>query len=62
MKKIKITCTDTEKTAEADIIKESDKELIVALVGSNIRLVLKRKDIRKPYIGYYNSMEFYTKG
>jgi hypothetical protein len=57
MQTIQIECTDTGKKASADVIKQSNKELVVAIAGS-IRLVLRRSDLRKPYVGNYAGMEF----
>lgn len=57
-----VNCTDTGKDVKADILKRGDKELQVALHGTQFKLVLRRSDIRRPYVGNMSGMEFTTRG
>lgn len=62
MEKCKVTNLANGKTVDADIIQRSDKRLRVALSGTNITLNLTREDVRKPYIGKTNGLEFSSMG
>ena len=43
MEKIEITCTNNDKTKTADVLFHSDKHLKVALEGTQITVILKKK-------------------
>jgi len=62
MKQCDVTATQTGRTVRADIMSQTDKSIKVALVGTNITLVLSRTDVRRPYVGNKNGLEFTTKG
>lgn len=62
MEKVKITNTNTGKTVSADVLNRSDKSLRVVLQGTMITLNLTRSDLRRPYIGHMNGMEFSSAG
>jgi hypothetical protein len=63
MKKTKVTCIDTEKTLDADILKKSSKLLEVAVDGSNLKLKLtKNTPDEKIYIGRMSGLEFTSTG
>ena len=49
---------DIPVATKADVISKSDKHLRVALVNTTITLDLHRTDVRQPYIGRLNSLEF----
>lgn len=57
-----VNCSDTGKSAEADILKRTDKSIRVALKGTNVMLNMSRTDINRPYVGNYAGMEFTTFG
>lgn len=57
-----VTCTDTDKTIKADVLKRSDKRLEVALHGTTTKLILSRTDLKRPYVGNMSGMEFTTRG
>ena len=50
---------DIPVATKADVLSKSDKHLRVALVNTTLTLDLHRTDLRKPYIGRLNSLEFY---
>jgi hypothetical protein len=55
-------CVNTEKDSLADILSRSDKRMKVVINGTSITIVLMRKDIRRPYVGYEAGLEFETFG
>jgi hypothetical protein len=62
MNKCKVTNLNNGKTVEADVLQRSDKRLRVALTGTNITINLTREDVRKPFIGRANGLEFSSMG
>lgn len=62
MKQCSVYCINTEKDATADILQQTSKQMKVAIVGTNLTIVLSRKDTRQPYIGRIANMEFETFG
>lgn len=62
MNKCKVTNLNNGKTVEADVLQRSDKRIRVALCGTNITINLVREDVRKPYIGRTNGLEFSSMG
>ena len=49
---------DIPVATKADVLTKSDKHLRVALVNTTLTLDLHRTDVREPYIGRLNSLEF----
>lgn len=62
MDTVKVTNTNNGKTVEADVLQRSDKRLRVALVGTSITITMTRDDIRRPYVGNTNGLEFTSMG
>lgn len=62
MKQCDVYCVSTEKDARADVLEQNDKRIKVALVGTDITIVLTREDVRSPYVGFAHGMEFETFG
>lgn len=62
MRQCSVYCVDTERDATADILEQNDKRIKVALVGTDMTIVLNRTDRRYPYVGYAYGMEFETFG
>lgn len=57
-----VTCDDTGKNITCDVIQRSDKQLKVAIPKTTITVILKRTDVRKPYIGHGAGMIFNSRG
>lgn len=57
-----VICSDTGKTAVAEILSKNDKFIKVVISGTNITLSMSRDDVRKPYVGKAVGMEFTTYG
>ena len=57
-----VHCTQTDKAEDAVVIEHTDKKLVVGisvLAGEErARLVLYRKDVRRPYVGQLGQLEF----
>ena len=49
---------DIPVATKADVLSKSDKHLRVALVNTTVTLDLHRTDVREPYRGRLNSLEF----
>ena len=62
MDKVKVTNISNGRTVDADVLQRSDKRLRVALTGTNITINLTREDVRKPFIGRTNGLEFSSMG
>lgn len=62
MEQCNVYCVTTEKDAVADILGRNDKRIKVAMVGTDLTIVLTRTDNRLPYIGFVGSLEFETFG
>lgn len=62
MRQCTLYCVDTEKDVLADILEESEWRLKVAIVDTDITMVMKREGITRPYIGHVGNMEFETFG
>ena len=45
-------------STKADVLSKSDKHLRVVLVNTTVTLDLHRTDVREPYRGRLNSLEF----
>ena len=64
MKEVMIKSTnsaagDIPVATKADVLSKSDKHIRVVLKNTTVTLDLHRTDIREPYIGRLNSLEFY---
>ena len=62
MEKVKVTCTQTNVTLGADVLRRSDKSMRVALDGTQLTLNLNRTDARDPYKGNHAGLEFTSRG
>lgn len=62
MRQCNVYCVNTEKDALADILEETDKRLKVALVGTQLTLVMTRSVTVHPYTCTEHGMEFETFG
>lgn len=62
MKQCTVYCINTQVDAVADVLEESAKRMKVALVGTDITIVLTRSDTRRPFVGRLGVMEFETFG
>jgi len=60
---VKITCTDTDKTLNGDVLRKSDKFIEVAVEGTGAKLRLSKKTPHdKLYIGRLAGLEFTSTG
>ena len=64
MKEVMIKSTnsaagDIPVATKADVLSKSDKHMRVVLKNTTVTLELHRTDVRQPYIGRLNSLEFY---
>jgi hypothetical protein len=59
---VKVTCTDTNQTVEADLIDQTDKRLRVSFKKGRATLTMTRSDTRKVYVGNEAGLEFFSKG
>jgi hypothetical protein len=55
--KVKVTCTNNDRTVDATVIQRSQKRLVVNLAGS-MEVILTRDDLKKPFVGRMAGMEF----
>lgn len=62
MDRVTVTCTNTGVSAQADVLRQSDKSIRVALVGTNLVINMSRADTRRPYVGHQGGLEFTTNG
>jgi hypothetical protein len=53
-----VWCTDSETGADADVISQSDKRIVVVFKDTVVRLELSRKDTKKPYVGRSGNKEY----
>ena len=53
-----VHCTETDQCQEAVVSSVTDKTLIVYFERADFRLVLQRKDTRRPYVGQRGKLEF----
>lgn len=60
MRFVDVTCTDTNKTIQAEVFKESDKYITVLIHGN--KLTMRRSDVRALFVGTQFGMEFFTTG
>ena len=50
---------DIPVATKADVLSKSDKHMRVVLKNTTVTLELHRTDVRQPYVGRLNSLEFY---
>lgn len=62
MEKVDVTCTQTGKTVQADVLRRSDRSMRVVIVGTDLTLNLNRVDARTPYTGHHAGLEFTSRG
>ena len=62
MQKVNVNCEDTGKVIACDVLERSDKQMKVVPPGTTTSIILRRTDLRKPYIGNFAKMTFSTKG
>jgi hypothetical protein len=62
MDQCSLYCVNTKSDQTADVLERNDKRIKVAVVNTDITVVLMREDNRRPYIGYALGMEFETFG
>ena len=62
MEQFSVYCISSEKDAVADILERNEKRIKVAMVGTDMTIVLTRQDHRQPYIGFLGGLEFETFG
>lgn len=53
-----VHCTQTDKCETMEVVKISQKELVLYHRDSDHRMVLTRKDYRRPYVCTRGNMEF----
>ena len=58
METIMITCTNNDKTKEAEVLERNDKYLKVQVPGTQLFIELFRDDVNIPYIGHTAGLEF----
>ena len=58
METITITCTNNDRTKEAEVLERNDKYMKVVLEGTQITLELFRESLNKPYVGHTAGLEF----
>lgn len=61
-KQVIVHCTDFGKDAKADVLQQTEDMMKVAVVGSAMTITLRRKDLKKPYVGNVGNMEFISNG
>jgi hypothetical protein len=62
MRQVSVSCSQTAKVAQADVLEESTKRLKVAIVGTNITLQLFRDTGSGLYVGNFAGLEFTCNG
>ena len=62
MEQCNIYCVNTENDALGDILERNDKRIKVALVGTDMTIVLTRQVTVQPYVGHMAGLEFETFG
>ena len=58
METITITCTNNDKTKEAEVLEKNDKYLKVLVPGTQLFIDLFRDDVNIPYTGHTAGLEF----
>ena len=58
METIIITCTNNDRTKEAEVLERNDKYMKVQVPGTQLFIELFRDDVNSPYIGRTAGLEF----
>ena len=58
METITITCTNNDRTKEAEVLERNDKYMKVILEGTQITIEVFRQDVNKAYTGHTAGLEF----
>ena len=58
METIRITCTNNDRTKEAEVLERNDKYMKVQVPGTQLFIELFRDDVNIPYIGRTAGLEF----
>ena len=58
METIVLTCTNNDRTREADVLERTDKYLKVQVPGTQLYIEMFRDDVNIPYVGHAVGLEF----
>jgi hypothetical protein len=58
METITITCTNNDRTKEADVLERTDKYMKVQVPGTQLFIEMFRDDVNIPYTGHTAGLEF----
>jgi hypothetical protein len=58
METIELLCTRNNKTKSAEVLRQTDKYMKVAITGTEITIELFRDDLNTPYTGHTAGLEF----
>ena len=58
METIILTCTNNDKTKEAEVLEQTDKYMKVIIPGTKLCIELFRDDVNIPYTGHTAGLEF----
>ena len=58
--RIKITCSNNDRVADAKIVQRGLKRLVVSMSmgASSVEIILTRDEVTKPFVGRLAGMEF----
>jgi hypothetical protein len=58
MEKITITCTNNDRTKEAEVLERTDTYMKVQVPGTQLFIEMFRNDVNIPYTGHTAGLEF----
>ena len=58
METITITCTNNDRTKEAEVLERNDKYMKVIVPGTQLFIEMFREDVNIPYTGHTAGLEF----
>tara|TARA_Y100000748_G_scaffold302521_1_gene304943 strand:+ start:784 stop:978 length:195 start_codon:yes stop_codon:yes gene_type:complete len=58
METITITCTNNDRTKEAEVLERNDKYMKVQVPGTQLFIEMFRHDVNIPYTGHTAGLEF----
>ena len=58
MNLIQITCTNNDRTKEAEVLERTDKYMKVQVPGTQLFIEMFRDDVNIPYTGHTAGLEF----
>ena len=58
METITITCTNNDRTKEAEVLERNDKYMKVQVPGTQLFIELFRDNVNNPYTGHTAGLEF----